>query len=125
MADACCSSFGGHITLEVGERKLVARGEISLSPSSITVEGGSNQDGSDYFTSKPAQVGWEATLQTPCDFDLLELMRRCATNATIVEADNDRSHLFTGGRLVGEPKVNLATGEVEGLMYRGGKYRRI
>lgn len=125
MAEDCCNSFGGTITIEAGGYALVGRGDITLLPSSVTIEGGSNQDGSDYFTAKPAQVGWEATLQMPCDFDILTLMRRCAINTTIVEHDNGRTHLFTGGRLIGEPKVNLSTGEVEGLMGRGGKYRRL
>jgi hypothetical protein len=46
-------------------------------------------------------------------------------NATIVEENNGRTHLFTGCRLVGDPKVNITTGEVDGLRIEGDQYQRL
>lgn len=125
MSDDCCNSFGGRITIKAGNQVLSARADITIMPADRSVEGGSNQDGSDYFTSKPTQVGWEATLSSPCDYDLATFLKTCSVNVTIDEEDNGRQHLFTGGRIVGELRQNLASGEVEGLMGRGGKYRRV
>lgn len=125
MASDCCNSFGGIITITAGNLRLQARGDISIMPSNRSVEGGSNQDGSDFYTAKPTQVGWEASLSAPCDGGLVALLKQCSINVTITEEDNGRQHLFTGGRIIGDLKQSLSSGEVEGLSGRGGKYRLI
>lgn len=125
MADDCCNSFGGVITIQAGNQRLSARGDITIMPAGRSVEGGSNGDGTDFFTAKPTQVGWDATLSIPCDADLVALFKTCTVNVTIDEVDNGRQHLFTGGRIVGEMSQNLSSGEVSGLTGRGGRYRRI
>jgi hypothetical protein len=52
-------------------------------------------------------------------------LRKCAINATIVEEDNNRTHLFTGARFTGEPKLNMSTGEIDGLKIEGAQYQMI
>jgi hypothetical protein len=126
MADDCCDSFGGRITIEAGNIVLKARGDITIYPTTVSVAAAAHQNGDAYYTQTPTLVGWDAAVSETCDgtsWD--EALRRCKMNVTIVEEDNGRTHLFSGGRLVSEGlSVNLTSGEVSGLQYRGGKYRK-
>lgn len=116
MADECCNSFGGFISIEVdGEKWSPTEADIVINPSNVEVEDMANQDGSGAFTSKPVLPSAEIKFRKPCGMKWNELMRKCRVNASIVEIDNGRTHLFTAGRIVGKPAVNTKTGEVDGL----------
>ena len=127
MTDAvCCNSFGGLITIEIdGVRYAPTESDIQIDPSNIEVAGAANQDGSAAFTSKPKLFGADITFRNPCGIVWNSTMRKCKINATIVEEDQDRSHIFTGCRLVGSPKLNLSNGELSGLRIEGPQYQVI
>lgn len=123
MADPCCNSFGGMISLEVdGVTYSPTEADIIIMPGNVEVEASANQDGTAAYTSKPVLPSAEIKFRKPCGLKSNDLMRKCAINATIVEIDNNRSHLFTGARMTGRPAINLKTGEVDGLKIEGPNY---
>lgn len=124
MADDCCNSFGGLITLEIdGVALSPTAADIMIDPTNIEVTDEANQDGSAAFMSKPKLFGAEITLRNPCGMKWNATMRKCKVNATIVEVEQNRSHLFTAARLVGKPQINLSSGEVTGLRIAGAQYQ--
>jgi len=124
MSD-CCQSFGGRITITMGNETLTARGEITLQISDREVEVEANQDGSDYATTKMVPVGGNCPFSETCSGSWNDRMKVCKINITVDEEDNVRQHLFTGTRLTGRPEYNVSTGEISGLAWKGGKYRKI
>jgi hypothetical protein len=127
MADKdCCNSFGGLVTVDInGERWPPTDADIVLDVSNVAVTGGANHDGSAFYTSKPKLFGAEISFRKPCGVRFNDAMRKCKVNVTIVEVDHNRTHLFTGARIVGEPKLNLTTGELTGLTVNGPRYQEI
>lgn len=126
LADDCCNSFGGLITVEIdGVVYPATEADIVLDVSNVEVTGTANQDGTAAFSSKPKLFGAEITFRNPCGIKWNTTMRKCKVNATIVEVAQDRSHLFTASRLVGAPKLNLSNGEVTGLQIAGSQYQVI
>lgn len=126
MADECCDSFGGRISIEVdGERMTPTDGDITLDVSNMIVTGIANSDGSACYTSKPKLYGADITFRNGCGILWDERLRKCKINATIVEEDNGRVHIFTGARFTGEPKLNTANGEVSGVKIEGPQYQKI
>ena len=124
--DPCCNSFGGLITIEVdGVRYPATEGDIIIDPTNISVEGGANHDGSAFYTSKPKLFGAEFSFRKPCGVRWNDAMRKCSINVTISEEQHNRTHLFTGARIVGEPKLNLSTGEITGASIKGPRYQEI
>ena len=125
MSQDCCNSFGGRITITVGAEILVARGEVSLDIVDREVAAEANQDGSVFYTVKNTPVGGDASLAETCSGSWSERMRTCAVNITVDEEDHGRQHLFTRTRLVGRPKYNTSTGEISGVSWAGGTYKKI
>jgi len=124
MADDCCNSFGGVITIDIdGEMWAPTESDIVIDPTNIEVTGAANQDGSAAYSSKPKLFGAEITFRNPCGVKWNEKMRKCKINATIVEVDQGRTHLFTAARLVGAVKQNLSNGEITGLRIEGSRYQ--
>lgn len=124
MSD-CCNNFGGRISIEAGNELLVARGEITLDISDREVSAETNQDGSTYYTTAMRPVGGSCSFTETCSGSWSERMRQCAINITIVEEDHGRQHLYTRTRLVGRPTYNTSTGEISGVTWAGGNYRRV
>ncbi|GJE54578.1 hypothetical protein [Methylobacterium thuringiense] len=125
MSADCCNSFGGRITITLGNEKLIARGEISLDIVDSEVTAASNQDKSTYYTSANMPVGGDASFTETCSGSWADRMRSCVVNITIDEEDHGRQHLYTGTRLVGRPKYNTSTGEISGVTWAGGTYKRV
>jgi hypothetical protein len=125
MSDDCCNSFGGRITITLGSEKLIARGEISLNIVDQEVSAASNQDKSTYYTVANQPVGGEASFTETCSGSWADRMRACSVNITVDEEDHGRQHLFTGTRLVGRPMYNTSSGEISGVTWAGGTYKRI
>lgn len=124
--DDCCDSFGGRISITVdGARMTPTDADITLDPTNISVTGGANQDGSAFFTSKPKLYGADVKFRNGCGIAWDEKLRKCKIDATIVEEDNNRTHIFTGARFTGEPKLNLSTGEIDGIKIEGSRYQRL
>jgi|SRR5579864_7603068 len=124
--DPCDNSFGGRISITIdGDRIAPSEADITLDPTNISVTGGANGDGSAFYTSKPKLFGAEVKFRNNSGIVWNDQMRKCAINATISEDDNNRTHIFTGARFTGEPKLNLATGEVDGVKIEGDQYQKI
>lgn len=123
MADDCCNSFGGRISIDIGGKRYSARGDITLTPTNLEVAGEANHDGTAYFTAKPVLYGASMNFTAPCGLVWNDELARCAINVTIVEEQNGRAHLFTGARLVGRPSLNLSNGEVSGLSIMSDRYQ--
>jgi hypothetical protein len=126
MAEECCNQFGGRIAIEIGDDRFSpTEADIEIMPTNVEVEHEANQDGSACFKVKPRLYEADIKLRNGCGIKWDERMRVCKVNATIVEIDNARTHLFTGARIVGRPSVNLSTGEVTGLKIAGSQYQAI
>jgi hypothetical protein len=124
MANDCCDSFGGRISITVdGDRMAPTDGDVTLDPTNITVTGGANGDGSAFYTSKPRLYGADLNFRNGCGIKWDDKLRKCKIDVTIVEEDNARTHIFTGARFTGEPKLNLSTGEVTGVKIEGPQYQ--
>jgi hypothetical protein len=122
MDEDCCYEFGGRISIEVDGTFYRARGDISLMPSNVEVAAEAHQDGTMFSTSKPRLYGAEMSFSQPCGLVWDEALRKCRVNVTIVEESNNRTHLFTKARIVGNPKLNLSTGEVSGVSIAAAIY---
>jgi hypothetical protein len=116
--------FGGRITFEFAGGKIKTTGEITLHPTLRKIEAKANGDGSPayYVTPKLPAAKIKLRHQDGVDYDALLMQKG---DCTIVEEDNGRTHMFTGTRMTGEPDVDLANGEVDGLMIEGGQYTRL
>ena len=126
MADDCCNSFGGRISISIdGDRFAPTDSDIVLDSSNIEVTGMANQDGSAAYTAKPKLFGADITFRNACGIVWNERMRKCKVDVTIVEEDNARTHIFTAARIVGSPKLNLSSGVIEGLRIEGPRYQML
>jgi hypothetical protein len=126
MTADCCDSFGGRISISVdGAAMTPSDADITLDPTNIVVDGKANQDGSACYTSKPKLFAAEIKFRNGCGIIWNNLLRKCSINATIVEEDNNRTHIFTGARFTGEPKLNMSTGEIDGVKIEGSQYQML
>lgn len=126
MADDCCDSFGGRISITVdGDRMTPSDADITLDPTNISVEAKANQDGSACYMAKPKLYAAEIKFRNGCGIAWDDKLRKCKVDATIVEEDNNRTHIFTGARFTGEPKLNLSTGEIDGIKIEGSQYQKL
>jgi hypothetical protein len=126
MADDCCDSFGGRISIMVdGAPMTPSEADITLDPTNIEVEGKANQDGSACFTSKPKLYGADVKFRNGCGIRWDDKLRKCKIDATIIEEDNSRTHIFTGARFTGKPTLNLSTGEIDGIKIEGSRYQAL
>lgn len=126
MADDCCGSFGGRISITVdGAAMTPSDADITLDTSNLEVEGKANQDGSACFTAKPKLYKADIKFRSGCGIAWDEKLRKCTINATITEEDNNRTHIFTGARFTGKPTTNLSTGEVDGVAIEGARYQML
>jgi hypothetical protein len=126
MADDCCNSFGGRISITIdGVRYAPTEADITLDISNLEISAQTNQDGSPAFTAKPKLFAAEVAFRKPCGIKWNDKMRLCKIDATIEEIDNNRTHLFTGARFTGAPRLNLASGAIEGVKIEGPRYQEL
>ena len=122
---------GGRVSIVIDGRAYSARGEVTLSPSNISVKGGVNQDGSLYRTVEPKMRSAEMTFDRLVDANGKPLkwdenfMLLINLGATFVEQDTGITHLLSGGFFTGDPQENTATGEVSGVGFAAEKYETI
>lgn len=117
--------FGGRITFDFSGIKIPpSEGEFVLEPALYETEAKTNQDGTPAYMLKPRQPCCDIKLRNAAGIDWQAIVLQFG-NATIVEQDNGRTHLFTNTRLIGSPKINLVTGEVDGLKVEGGTYQKV
>lgn len=119
---------GGRVSILVNGSVYRARGEIKLNPARISTAVEANQDGSLYKTVKPMPAIAE------CSFDRFldaqdkplrwndDILRMNNIAATYLEQDTGVTTLLTNASFVGEPSINLANGEVDGLKIAAESY---
>ncbi|HFA60207.1 MAG TPA: hypothetical protein ENJ83_05910, partial [Rhodospirillales bacterium] len=68
----CCNEFGGVITIEAGDLRLSARGDVTLEPFNFerTVEAG--HDGRTYGVRRPKPYRASFSYSRPCHLDDLQ-----------------------------------------------------
>lgn len=119
------NTFGGRITFEFADTRIPpSEAEITIDPTQFEKEAKANQDGSGAYMLKPRLCSAEIKLRNHGNVDWQALLLKEA-NATIVEENTGRTHLFTKCQLTGAPKINLSTGEVDGLKIEGPNYRKV
>lgn len=127
-AEDCCNSFGGRIQIKIGDKRFApTEADIEIEPTSRSVKGMANQDGSACYTVKPKLYGAKIKLRNPCGIVWDDYMLMCKVDCSIIEEDTGRTHLFTGARITTDdagPKINLSNGEVDGLQIEGDKYQK-
>jgi hypothetical protein len=117
--------FGGRVTLEFAGAKMTqCEAEIVLDPALFDKSSKTNADGTSSYMLRPKAPGADIRPRDDSGIDWNALLLKRG-NATIVEETTGRTHLFTGTQLVGTPKVNLGTGEIDGLRLEGGIYRKL
>lgn len=122
---------GGRVSMVIDGKVYSARGEITLDPAGLAASVGANQDGTLFKTIAAKPRSAECTFDrfvdangTPLKWDEnLILLNNIA--ATFVEKDTGVTHLLSNATFVGEPRLNLATGEVAGLSIAAEKYETI
>lgn len=122
---------GGRVSTVIGGVAYSARGEITISPSNMTVEAGVNQDGSLYRTVKPKARTAEITFDRlvdiqgrPLKWDE-NLMLQQNLGITFIEQDTGLTHLLSGGFFTGDPQINTANGEVSNVGLAADKYETL
>lgn len=125
MADTdCCTSFGGRVSVTIsGTRYTPSDADITIDPTNRTIEAKANQDGSACYMAKPKLYAADIKFRNGCGINWDSNMLSCKIDVTISEDDNNRTHIFTGARFTGEPKLNLSTGEIDGLKIEGSQYQ--
>ncbi|WP_316234967.1 MULTISPECIES: hypothetical protein [unclassified Bradyrhizobium] len=123
--DSSDYSFGGRISVTVGtDRFPPSDCEVTIEPTNLQTEAMANGDGSPCFTAKPKLYG--ATLKFRDRSGIAwDSVIRATFDVTISEDDNNRTHIFTSARIVGNPQIDRATGEVSGCEIRSSQYRKI
>lgn len=118
------TTSSGRVSMVIGGKPYSARGEISLSPSNVTVTAGANSDGSLYRTTaaKPrtAEISFDrGSVLTAPDGSRMKwnesMMASVDLSVTFKEIDTGKQHLLSGAFFTGDPSQNLATGEITGL----------
>lgn len=119
------NQFGGRITLVFSGIPLVqCEADFVIDPALYNKESKTNHDGSAAYSLKPKLPGCDIKPRSIGNIDWNALMLKHG-DATIVEETTGRTHFFTGTQLVGTPKDNLSSGEVDGLRIEGGIYRKV
>lgn len=122
---------GGRVSTVIGGVAYSARGVIKLAVSNISVASGVNQDGSVYRTVSPKARTAEITFDrlvtvngTPLVWDET-LMLQTSLGITFVEQDTNVTHILSGGFFTGDPQVDTASGEVDGLGLAADGYQTV
>ncbi len=122
---------GGRVSTVIDGVSYSARGEITLDPSNITVEGGVNQNGSAYRIVRPKLRTAELTFDRLVDVNgrplkwAENIMMLSNIPITFIEDDTSVTHLLTNGFFTGNPQINTATGEVSGVGLAAENYETL
>jgi hypothetical protein len=126
MADDCCNSFGGRVSIAIdGARYTPSEADITIQPANREVTAQANQDGSAAFMSKPRLPSADIKFRHGCGIVWNDLLLKCKLDVTIEEEDNGRTHMYTAARLTGTPEINLSNGEVTGMKIEGANYKAL
>jgi hypothetical protein len=122
---------GGRVSVTINGQNYSARGIITIAPSNATAQSGVNQDGSVYRTVAPkartAEITFDRFVSANGEQLIWDERVLTAVNfgATFIEQDTGRTHLISGAFFVGDPQMDMSTGEVSGLSIAGDAYKNI
>lgn len=119
---------GGRITITMGGVRYSPRGRAVVKPAQLMHAAIVNHDGtvSRSTTAKAAEAdlsfdrGSSSNGTQRPKWDSAFMLQ--FYDVSIAENDTGVLHLFTGATLVGEPSIDLETGEVSGLSIASGQY---
>lgn len=121
--DLCCNNSGSRVILTVhgsnGSRRIPVRGSLTIMPTTVETEAGSNSDGSLYVTTKPVPATAELKLSDGCGLKLEDLLN-CTIDASMELIDIKRTYFWTNSRMVGRPSIDTESGEISGLKLASG-----
>ena len=111
------ADFGGEtrLTLSTGQT-LKLRSMVKLDLTNIETSEGSNWNNERFRTVTPKGYGFEVDLEdslTAAQWDAIH--RDPSFNATFVEEHTGVTHMMTDCAVIGQPRVDRATGEVTGF----------
>jgi Phage tail tube protein len=118
-------NFGGRISITAGTQRFTpSDGDVTIEPTNIKVDAKANGDGSPCYTASPKLYGAKIKFRDSSSITWDDIVRQ-SLDVTIVEEDNNRTHIFSSCRAVGEPEVNISNGEVSGMEIRGQQYQKL
>jgi hypothetical protein len=125
-ADPCCDDIvGGEVYITMGDRRFEATADVVITPRRQEREAKLTNGGRLMVTERAVPYLAEITFVNQCGGDPLKLWdSRCHTDITVIEKSRGFRHLFSKASIVGNPKVNLSTGEVQGITVAADKYVR-
>lgn len=117
--------FGGIMRFrDSSGRNVSLRGTFTVYPSTRSVEGLTNQDGSADRVMTPTSPRAEIAFADKA-IDLAAIMGDQRRDVTITEEHTGVSHLFTQAFYTGDPASNRMNGEVTGVGIMAEAYRRL
>lgn len=122
---------GGRVSIVINGVVFSARGEVKYNPSSVMTDVGANQDGTLFKTVKPQPVACECTFDRFVDANGVslkwndQLMLLNNIPITLIEKDTGKMQMISNGTFVGDPQIDLGTGEVSGLKLAGEKHEEV
>ena len=120
--DVCCSEIiGGEVYIVANFQNAPseyyeAMGDVRIQPSRVERTAGASSAGRVWVTeaSRPCRV--IMSFANRCDQNPVRLYcSRCLIDITVVEKSRGFFHQFTNSLVVGNPEVNLSTGEISGI----------
>ncbi|QKV20242.1 hypothetical protein [Oricola thermophila] len=117
--------FGGVMKFrDSAGRNVSLRGTFTVYPSTASIEGMTNQDGSADRVATPTSPRCEIAFADK-NVDLAALMGDERRDISITEEFTGVIHQFTRAFYTGEPAANRLTGEVTGVGIMAEAYRKI
>lgn len=115
------ADFGGHMRLTLDGSPLVIRGKFEIEGTNMESSIVTNEDGSISQIAKPKAlmigVDFEDTDPSsglPVDWQAI-VFGAAAYNIMIAEEDTGVTHMLTGAKFGGKPRIDRLTGQVTGL----------
>jgi hypothetical protein len=123
-SDPCCNVQGGVIEFIVNGVPYSTTGDVVVYPSRYESEHQANNDGSMSVQKTPKVPSAEITLRSHCAFDPSELTEQCTLDVVIRQPTAKKRYMFPKAAIVGDPQMNLQSGEVSGLMVASPHYKQ-
>lgn len=119
--DPCCNQIiGGEVFISAttpnGPWKGEGFGEIRIQPSGVERTAGASSGGSIWVVETARAPRAVLSFVNRCKSDPMELFKgRCQLDVVFIEKGRGITHEFTDALTVGNPEINLQTGEVSGI----------
>ena len=107
---------GGRYVLEINGQVFSGRGKASVDSSGVSIDNGSNMDGTMFSTVKPELISLDLTIDRrdqSTRWDTAMMLQ--SLNVSFAETDAKVTHVMTAARWQGKPTLDTSTGEITGL----------